>query len=311
MPNSKPIRLLSIDGGGIRGLLPCKVLEFIELHTGKRVHELFDLVAGTSTGGLLGCGLTKPSPKTAAEMRDLYIKRGPEIFSRTWGESLRKVGGLMGPKFGSAGIDKVLLEEFGDIRLKQAIIPTMLTAYETMIRKPVFFTSWGNGNNFMRDVCRASSAGPTYFPPAYFGENLPYNTYVDGGLIANNPSVVALTEASNLYGVSRENVVVLSLGTGSDEQPIEYEKAKTWGALNWIRPLISVMMDGVSAKDAYIMDEIIPLPNYLRLQAVLTGPLAEMDNVEPGNLNKLEGMGQKLVDMNRARLVALCDRLVR
>lgn len=217
----------------------------------------------------------------------------------------------MGPKFGSNGIDTVLREEFGDIQLKSMITPTMLTAYETQIRKPVFFTSWSNGEIYARDACRASSAGPTYFPPAHFSiPPAPFNTYVDGGLIANNPSVVALTEASKLYQVDKNNVLVLSLGTGSDEQPIEYDKCKDWGALSWVRPLISVMMDGVSAKDAYTLSEILAPSNYLRLQAILTGAMGEMDNVDPLNMAKLEGMGQKLVDMNRARLVALCNRLV-
>lgn len=307
----RPIRLLALDGGGIRALLTCKVLEFIELRTGKRIHELFSLIAGTSTGGLLACGLTKPEPKTAAQMRDLYLKRGPEIFNRTWTESIRKVGGLMGPKFGDQGIMRVLNEEFGDLRLKQCLTPTMLTAYETQIRKPVFFTSWANGENYMRDVCRASSAGPTYFAPAHFGEPpAPLNTYVDGGLICNNPSVVALTEAAKLFDVNRDNVLVLSLGTGSDEQPIDYEQCRTWGQLAWVRPLISIMMDGVSALNAHILSEILPPQNHIRIQAILAGKMSEMDNVTPSNMAKLEGVGQKLVDMNRARLVALCDRLI-
>lgn len=309
--NKRPIRLLALDGGGIRAILTCKVLEFIELRTGKRIHELFDLVAGTSTGGLLACGLTKPEPKTAAEMRNLYLERGPEIFNRTWVESVRKIGGLMGPKFGDEGISRVLHEEFGDLRLKECVIPTMLTSYETQIRKPVFFTSWANGECLLRDVCRASSAGPTYFAPAHFGSPpAPLNTYVDGGLICNNPSVVALTEASKLFGVTRDNVLVLSLGTGADEQPIEYEQCRSWGQLAWVRPLIGIMMDGVSALNAHILSEILPPQNHIRLQAILTGKLGEMDNVDPKNMAALESVGQKLVDMHRARLVALCDRLI-
>jgi hypothetical protein len=136
------------------------------------------------------------------------------------------------------------------------------------------------------------------------------NTYVDGGLIANNPSIVALTEAAKLFNVTRDNVLILSLGTGSDEQAIDYEQCRSWGQLAWVRPLISIMMDGVSALNAHILSEILPPQNHLRLQAILTGSLGEMDNVTPANMAKLEGVGQKLIDINRGRLIALCDRLI-
>lgn len=309
MPLSKPIRVLCVDGGGIRGVIPCKVLEFIEAYTGKRIYELFDLVAGTSTGALLACGLTMPAPKTAAQMRDIYLKQGNRIFSRSWSESIWKLGGLTGPKYGAEGIDAVLREEFGDVRLTECLIPTMATAYEVQVRKPVFFTSWANGYNLIRDVCRASSAGPTFFPPASFGEvPLPPGLYIDGGTVCNNPAIVALTEASKFYGVERSQILMLSLGTGADEQALGPEVMK-WGQLTWVRPLISILMDGVSTLNAHIMSEVLPKENYLRLQAVVSGSMGDMDNTDPRNLSLLERAGQQLVDINRVRLMKLCDRL--
>lgn len=311
MAPSLPIRICSIDGGGIRAILTCKVLEFMEHYTGKRIHELFDFASGTSTGSLLACGLTMPSPKTAEEMRRLYIEKGPRIFNRSWAESFRKIGGLIGPKYGSDGIDAVLKEEFGDTRLEECLIPTMVTAYELQLRSPAFFTSWTNGHNLIRDVCRASSAGPTFFPPAQFGTPpLPPGIYCDGGVIANNPSIVALTEASKLFDVQRNNIIVLSLGTGADEQPLGPETAG-WGPLAWVRPLISILMDGASTLNAHIMSEVIPKENYMRLQAVITGETGRMDNVDPKNLALLEGAGQRLVDTNRVRLMKICEKLVR
>lgn len=251
-----------------------------------------------------------PEPKTAAEMRDLYITKGQRIFSRSWSESVWKLGGLAGPKYGNEGIDSVLHEEFGDKKLEDCVVPTMATAYEVQVRKPAFFTSWSNGQNYIRDVCRASSAGPTYFPPASFGiAPLPPGLYIDGGTVCNNPAIVALTEASKLFEVERNNIIVLSLGTGADEQPLGME-TMGWGQLTWVRPLISILMDGVSTLNAHIMSEVIPKENYMRLQAVVHGKMGEMDNVDPKNLNLLERAGQQLVDLNRVRLMKLCDRLM-
>lgn len=307
----RPIRVLAMDGGGIRGIVPCKVLEFIETQTGYRIHQLFDMIAGTSTGGMLACGLTKENPKTARQMRSMYMDRGPEIFSRSWGESFKSAGGMVGPKFGSTGIDKVLSDEFGMQKLGECITPTMLTAYEIQMRMPIFFTSWRNGDNYLRSVCRATSAGPTYFPPAHFGPgpNL-MGAYVDGGLVANNPAMNALIEACTMYECSFSDVVVLSLGTGSDEQPIMYKDCVGWGAVKWVRPLIGILMDGASSLVHYQMEKIMPSDRYLRLQATVDGDMGAMDNVALSNMVKLENLGQKIVDANRQQLLALCTHLI-
>lgn len=306
----RPIRVLALDGGGIRGIVPCKILEFVETQTGYRIHQLFDMVAGTSTGGMLACGLTKPEPKTAREMRALYMDRGPEIFSRSWAESLKTAGGMMGPKFGSSGIDKVLTDEFGLQKLGECITPTLVTAYEIQMRAAIFFCSWQNGDNYLRSVCRATSAGPTFFPPAHFGPgpNL-MGAYVDGGLISNNPALMALIEACTYYECSFNDVVVLSLGTGSDEQPIMYQDCVGWGAVKWVRPLIGILMDGASSLVHYQMQKIMPADRYLRLQASVDGAMGQMDNVERKNMVGLENLGQKIVDKNRTQLLALISHL--
>lgn len=306
----RPIRVLALDGGGIRGIVPCKILEFVETQTGYRIHQLFDMVAGTSTGGMLACGLTKPTPKTAREMRALYMDRGPEIFSRSWGESIKTAGGMMGPKFGCAGIDKVLTDEFGMQKLGDCITPTLVTSYEIQMRAAIFFCSWRNGDNYLRSVCRATSAGPTFFPPAHFGPgpNL-MGAYVDGGLISNNPALMALIEACTYYECSFNDVVVLSLGTGSDEQPIMYNDCVGWGAVKWVRPLIGILMDGASSLVHYQMQKIMPPERYLRLQASVDGAMGQMDNVDRKNMVGLENLGQKIVDQNRDQLLALCTHL--
>lgn len=269
------------------------------------------MVAGTSTGGMLACGLTKRGPKTARQMRQLYMERGPEIFSRSWGESIKTVGGMTGPKFGAAGIEKVLADEFGFQLLGDSLTPTMVTSYEIQMRMPVFFSSWKNGDNYLRSVCRATSAGPTYFPPAYFGPgpNL-MGAYVDGGVITNNPTLDALIEACKMYGSTFSDCVILSLGTGTDEQPIMYKDCVGWGAVKWVRPVIGICMDGVSAVTHYRMGQIMPPDKYLRLQPSLTDGMAAMDNVDPKNLLALERAGQQAVDENRAQLLALCSHLV-
>ncbi len=257
--NKAPVRILSIDGGGIRGILPARVLQHIEVQTGKKIAELFDLIAGTSTGGILGCGLFKG--KSAKDLGDLYAQRGGEIFAHSLWRTVRTVGGVEGPRYDAASLETILGNVLGGARLSDApigaelLVPTYVIQLPKPIvvdnvpttRTPMLFKTWkarGVGlaagetkemfDFALRDVARATSAAPTYFAPAQY-KNKAGDTYasVDGGLFANNPALCALVAAYKLYGDDRRYVLV-SLGTGSLERPIPYDQAKGWGDLHWL-----------------------------------------------------------------------------
>jgi patatin-like phospholipase/acyl hydrolase len=137
-------KVLSIDGGGIRGIIPAMVLAEIERRTGKRTAEVFDLVAGTSTGGILALGLTKPGEDggpeySARKLIALYETEGGRIFDRSVWHRIHSVGGLAEEKYPATGIEEVALEYFGDVRLSQAHKEVLVTAYEIEKRGPWFF----------------------------------------------------------------------------------------------------------------------------------------------------------------------------
>src|SRR5215204_5530160 len=170
-------KVLSIDGGGIRGLIPAMVLAEIERRTGKRIAEMFDLVAGTSTGGILALGLTKPGQDSKPEysakrLIELYETEGGKIFSIPVWHRVHSVGGLADEKYPSTGIEEVAKKYFGDHRLAEALTEVLVAAYEIEGRIPWFFKRRyardpeKKGYNFyMREVARATSAAPTYFEP--------------------------------------------------------------------------------------------------------------------------------------------------
>src|SRR6267143_695583 len=141
------ISVLSIDGGGIRGMIPAAFLNRLEQRTGHRVSELFDYVAGTSTGGILalGLGANRPgcnSPYTAEQLVRLYKTEGGRIFSRSLLHFARALDNLNGPRFPEYGIDEVLKRYFGDTRLKDARTNVVVSAYAIERRRPFFFRSW-------------------------------------------------------------------------------------------------------------------------------------------------------------------------
>lgn len=308
MPTSSgKIRILALSGGGIRGIIPARVLSYIEARTGKRIHELFDMVCGTSTGGILSCALTKPNPLTATDCLNLYLQHGREIFSASWWHRVKALGNNIGPKFDGKGLAKVLGTCFGNSALEDAIVPTFVTAYAIEKRAPIFFKSWVSASQkrSLTDVCLATSAGPTYFPPA----QVLGDWYCDGGTIDNNPALSGVIEGCMKYGVHTKDCLVLSIGTGTNQSPILNEKAKGWGNLGWVQPVLGITMDGVSDKTHYQLCDLLPADNYLQLQTTLEEKNASMDSTSPENLAVLIGKGQSLVDLNSERLLAFCDWL--
>ncbi len=267
------IRVLAIDGGGIRGIVPATLLAAIEERTGRPISDLFDVFAGTSTGGLLTLGLNAredganpwgPSrPQySAKEIRDVYVREGPRIFSRGKRWTLKTAGGWLGPKYPATGLESVLKELFGTRRISESIRRTLITSYDTERRTPVTFASDclrfrepRNPNPEMWEVCRATSAAPTYFPPFrlqadWSGERGPgWNfgdpfTLVDGGVAANNPALWAWYES----GLGREaaSLLIVSLGTGYAKGQFKYDVIKPYGKLQWITPVLELLASGAN-----------------------------------------------------------------
>ncbi|MEA2124204.1 MAG: hypothetical protein QOI80_986, partial [Solirubrobacteraceae bacterium] len=174
------MRVLAIDGGGIRGLIPALVLAEIERRTGRRVAELFDLIAGTSTGGILACALARPGddgkPRyTAEELTGLYVSEGPKIFHHSLLHTVESAGGILDQRYENTGLVRALDHYMGDAKLSETLVPVFVTAYDIENRRAFFFRTAAArekpGYDFrLADVAHATSAAPTYFEPARVGE---------------------------------------------------------------------------------------------------------------------------------------------
>ncbi|WP_420645163.1 CBASS cGAMP-activated phospholipase [Candidatus Leptofilum sp.] len=333
---NKQTRILTIDGGGIRGLIPGRILVSLERklqqRTGRpeaRLAEFFDLIAGTSTGGLITCLLLAPGENewtpacSAQDIVDLYQNHGAEIFDAPLSKRIRSLNGLRDERYEAHGLERLIDERVGDLWLSQLIKPCLITAYDVTQRKAKFFTQHDARNDDkdypIKVVARATSAAPTYFE-AMPGENgrTPY-AYVDGGLFANNPAMCAYVEAyRKLAGKpTAENMVILSLGTGQISRSYPYRSVKNWGVVQWLKPLIDIMMAGASETVDYQMRQLFQAhgrsQNYLRLQANIAKDdtdLAELDNVTPTNMDRLLALGVQLADEHEAELDSLVEKLL-
>lgn len=355
--------ILSIDGGGIRGIIPAIILTEIERRTGKPIAESFDLLAGTSTGGILASGLTikneQGQPKySAKELLQIYKgKNGKKIFCKPWGP-INKVRLLIKSLFPAKNIESVLEEEFGKARLKDSYTSLLITAYDTHNKKPFYFRSRlakeKTEEDFdICDVCRATSAAPTYFPPkklTYQGKHIRHTSndlsLIDGGVFANNPSVLAYVEAMELWrndptyksqfkartdelladkemaaNPNPDNfappILFVSIGTGYTKNSYPHRKTKDWG-LRWLRPLIDILMQGISESVDYQMQYLLPPyidsngnahSRYYRFNIDIPKANAEMSDVSDKNMAQLESFGKQIVAENDKEIDKICELL--
>ena len=339
------IKVLTLDGGGIRGILPCAILSEIEHRLGKPISSLFDVIAGTSTGGIIACGLNVPHPDqpgrpkfSAADFGALYEKQGARIFKKQGG-LLSGMNKLFEESFTQEGLEELLKEYFGDTELRQTTTELLITSYDIERRMPFYFlsrlakTNPDKENFLLRDIARSTSAAPTYFEP----NSLPWSggdklALVDGGVFANNPSMLAYTEAVELLrsrkqqapaaeseleafsapvSSDRSDVFMLSLGTGRVLKPYRYEDAKSWGMTQWLRPILDILMQGVSETVDYQMNYVLPpgpdgTRHYIRINPSIPEENAEMSDVSDKNIRGLKAIAARAIEENEELIAEAC-----
>ncbi len=344
-------KILSIDGGGIRGMIPAFILAEIERRTQKPIFSLFDLIAGTSSGGILALGLTKPrlssdvsdslplAEYTAEDLLQLFLEYGVEIFYEPLFERL--LGPLedifLQPKYPSESKEEILRQYFGNAPLENNLKEVFVTSYEIEQRIPVFFTNQLEkqqieSKNFRKlcggfsllDAALATSATPTYFAPHRIvnshNSGIVY-TLIDGGVFANNPAHLAILEAQISSKraqkvLSTEDILVVSLGTGSLTSVYPYKEVKNWGLLQWGRPLLNIVFDGGSEVVAGELEQLFEPSDkeaesfYYRFQTFLDGKLEEIDNTKLQNTRQLQAIAHRLISEKSQQIDELCSILL-
>lgn len=345
---AKKIRILSIDGGGIKGIIPATILMYMEQmiqeKTGRedaRLCDYFDMIAGTSTGGILTCAYLTPSldpekngrPMAAEEALNLYLKRGGDIFDLPASRKIRTAFGIAEEKFSAKNLEKNLKEKFGQRRLSELLKPCLITSYDIENRSAFFFNQLNASKQESRDfdvweVARATSAAPTYFEPALIDSEIDCDfPLVDGGLFANNPAMCAFVEAhktafSEVFEDENKpdypacsDIMMVSIATGSVKKSYPYKKMKRKGAAGWVRPVIDIMMSASSETVDHQLQQLFNTcqdpedPSYYRLNPDLCDADSAMDNVAPENLEALHQAGLQFITKNPRVLEEIVDKI--
>lgn len=332
-----PVRILSIDGGGIRGIIPLKVLAYIENQTNKPISQLFNVMGGTSTGGIIALGLNCNNPKTnrlytASELIKFYTDDADKIFKKSaiWKQ------GFFSPEYTSEGIENYLKEKFGEKTLLHDLPTTpdvdiTVYSYDLEDNEIFYFNNRDRRAEpfFVWQAARATSAAPTFFPALEFkdsrededGKSLPPRQLIDGGVYINNPVVNLLVRARYLYPQHpKQNQLLVSIGTGQSKKSFSNFKDAGKIGLNptqgWASAIFDVAMMGTSAEAEFQVAELLERvvfedegyeDRYYRFQKNFGKVDIPMDDIK--QVKKLEQLGDDLVKEQRDKLDTLCAAL--
>lgn len=329
----KKYKILSIDGGGIRGILPAVILQEMERrlrertsNENERISDYFDMIAGTSAGGMLACSMLykhdgkKMDCSTAVS---LFESGGPRIFKKNGFNQIRRIFDSMYP---AKNIEAVLAEVFGDSQLSESDTEGLITAYDITDREAVLFDTSSakrdqNRDYRLADIARATSAAPTYFPVAEVtsmgGTD---KCLVDGGIYANDPSLCAIVEAKKKIWKETNrapkihDMYVVSIGTGRVSKSYLYEKAKGWGLISWALPVIDILQSSGAEVISYQVGKLFEaeecLDQYIRLTPEIGDASEEMDDGSVKNIEALKASAEKYIQEHSADLDKIVSDLL-
>lgn len=279
-------KILSIDGGGMKGLFSATLLAEIEKNAGIRICDYFDLIAGTSTGAIIAAALALGMP--AEKIQKLYLERARVIFpSQRW----RYLRQIFGGKYSSKALKEVLEQEFGDSLIGNCETRLLIPAFNITAYHPqVFKTSHAKDLRYdyrkkIWSVLLATTAAPTYFEPY----KTKWGAYIDGGIGANNPSALAVVEGISKLGWEKSDIRLLSIGC--TPKAINHTTGEEkMGVVN-VGKLINLFMDGESQYSNNIAKFLLGENQIIRISPNIATRNAALDSSNKMTLDKLVSSG--------------------
>ncbi len=311
---SKTFKILSIDGGGIKGLYSASILASFEHKTGKNITDHFDMICGTSTGGLIAIGLA--NGMSAQSLVDLYVTKGSEIFPtsnnafiRSFQNSYKTIKQILFSNKHSVKPLKSILEDlFEEKTMKDANNLLCIPSFNLTNGQPKVFKKSGSQTEHfvdhaikLVDIALATSAAPSYYPIHEHNEFL----YTDGGVWANNPSLCGLLEAIDYYVGERkdyEEYSILSISSITTPNGWVSTSNKSKSIVGWNKKLFETAMDGQSYFTDYFLQKVIPKMqpkgNYIRIDSPkLSSPqmnVITMDRADKKTLTTIQALGKQV-----------------
>lgn len=281
-PSKKTKFILSLDGGGVRAIAAIVFLKQLEIASGKKIFDVFDFFIGTSAGGINALNIAGLEA-SCFELEKFWSK---DNLSKTMTKSFWDNASFLQtkPKYDGKGKRELLLEYFKDQSLGEAKKPVAVLAYDVEKRKPRLLSSYESPGIKMVSAASATSAAPIYYSTQEIDDG---SWLIDGGIVANNPSLLGYSEAKKVFPGCE--IKVLSIGTGINRRKINGPHSSKWGALNWLRhDILGIMLE------SSMFDEIasdLMGNSYFRVNSSTGLVNRRMDDTSDINLERIHLMG--------------------
>jgi uncharacterized protein len=281
-------RILTLDGGGIKGVFAASFLATLEDQVDAPIGNYFDLVSGTSIGGIIALALGLGLP--ARDILDIYREWGTSVFDgeNTWG----RLRHFVRRKYGSLPLQNALRRVFGDRTLGESCLRLVIPSFNLQTgtvhiyktpHHPRFTTDY---KEKMTTVALATSAAPTYFPPHRSPSGI---TLIDGGMWANNPVAVAIVEAIGVLGWERNNLKILSLGCTQEVVDVSGGSSRWSGKFYWASKVTDLFLAGQSSGALGMAEWLVGSNNLYRVNETVPGGAFSLDGVQ--RISDLQGLG--------------------
>lgn len=318
------MNILSISGGGVRGLIPLYVLREIERKYNKSISEIFDYFAGSSIGSIIIAALLitddgKTSKYKCEELFEMIEKLCKEIFQNTWFYRMKTIYGWLGSKYPIENVEILLKEFFGDRKLKDLLRPICFPTFDGISQKPIYFTKEKHGELYLRDILRATTAAPTYFDPKEMeveGVKLTCGgvdftkqkrQLYDSGIVVNNPSLVAELHAThNMQIINKSNIYELCLGTGTSQIPQPTNNGM-WG---WINSILGYLFNGFNENEMYLLYLTMKEENILYVNVEIDNKYDQLDNASDESIKYYSAKIEEWMKNNNEKFYTYMDKLV-
>lgn len=314
----KTIRVLVVGGGGVRGIVTGEILGRLESAMGGRLRDHFDLMAGTSSGGISVMALATDSLSDAYELSTIFSGRAKDVFRRA-PNPVRLPPLLRGPRYLADGFLQVATDVLGQGWLSDCKVPTLVTSYLIEEGRLKLFGSLNedfDDDYKLVDVARATTAAPAYFPPAYIVSREGKGLWgIDGGVYANTPILQAITEARRRFG--REcRIEVVSVGAGDTPITVKPGPAQQWGGISWLKPAFDIHVLALAEQTHAFVRDQLPDVRLHRLEVEWETlpkgmrPTSGLDDYRPRNLACLHEGSLRWLDNNDAKIKAVRTALL-
>lgn len=293
-------KILSIDGGGIKGVFPAAFLADVEDAIGEPIVDYFDLIVGTSTGGIIALGLGMGIP--AKDILGFYQQHGPKIFKG--GTRLGRLRPVVTAKYNPAPLKAALDEVFGDRRLGESttrlVIPSLdLETGDVHVLKTAHHSRFERDYKLsVVDVALATAAAPTFFPTHRLAAGIPL---VDGGMWANNPMGPAAVEAVGLLEWPIGDVRLLSIGCTDTPLNADADRASGLGLNYWAKRLAKVFMAGQSSSSWGTAQLLLGHKNVVRVSPLVDPKRFKLDNAKGIGALRALGSSQSRIELPKIR----------